>query len=53
MLTTATLEKTLSLLDERYTFPSIIEQTGITLEDVEIVHVAGVLRTGEVIGGLK
>jgi hypothetical protein len=40
MLTTATLEQTLSLLDEGYTFPSIIEQTGITLEDVEIVHVA-------------
>jgi hypothetical protein len=47
MLTTATLEKTLSLLDEGYTFPSIIEQTGITLEDVEIVHVAWFRGTTE------
>ena len=47
MLTTATLEKTLSLLDEGYTFPSIIEQTGITLEDVEAVHVAWFRGTTE------
>ena len=40
MLTTATLEKTLSLLDEGYTFASIIEKTEITLEDAEAVHVA-------------
>jgi hypothetical protein len=47
MLTTATLEKTLSLLDEGYTFLSIIEQTGVTLEDVEIVHVAWFRGTTE------
>jgi hypothetical protein len=35
MLTTATLEKTLSLLDEGYTFASITEETGITTEDAE------------------
>lgn len=47
MLTTATLEKTLSLLDEGYNFASIIEKTGITLEDVEIVHVAWFRGTTE------
>jgi hypothetical protein len=40
MLTTESLEKTLSLLDEGYTFPSITEETGITTEDAEAVHVA-------------
>lgn len=40
MLTTAILEKTLSLLDEGYTFPSITEETAITTEDAEAVHVA-------------
>jgi hypothetical protein len=40
MLTTATLEKTLSLLDDGYTFASITEQTGITIEDAEVVHIA-------------
>jgi hypothetical protein len=47
MLTTATLEKTLSLLDEGYTFASITEETGITLEDVEAVHVAWFRGTTE------
>jgi hypothetical protein len=47
MLTTATLEKTLSLLDEGYTFASITEETGITLEDVEAVHVAWFTGTSE------
>ena len=40
MLTTATLEKTLSLLDKDYTFASITEKTGITLEDAEAIHIA-------------
>jgi len=47
MLTTATLEKTLSLLDEGYTFASITEQTGITLEDVEAVYVVWFTGTSE------
>ena|ERR1700687_650891 len=47
MLTTATLEKTLRLLDEGYTFASITEETGITLEDVEAVHVAWFRGTTE------
>ena len=47
MLTTETLEKTLSLLDEGYTFASITEETGITLEDVEVVHVAWFRGTTE------
>jgi hypothetical protein len=47
MLTNETLEKALSLLDEGYTFPSIIQQTGITFEDVEIVHVAWFRGTTE------
>jgi hypothetical protein len=40
MLTTDTFEKALELLDEGYTFPSITEETGITTEDAEAVHVA-------------
>ena len=40
MLTTDTFEKALDLLELGYTFPSITEETGITLEDVEIVHIA-------------
>jgi hypothetical protein len=47
VLTTSTLEKTLSLLDEGYTFASITEATGITLEDVEAVHVAWFRGTTE------
>jgi len=47
MLTTATLEKTLRLLDEGYTFASITEEIGITLEDVEAVHVAWFRGTTE------
>ena len=47
MLTTATLEKTLSLLDEGYNFASIIEKTEITLEDVEAVHIAWFRGTTE------
>jgi hypothetical protein len=40
MLTTETFEKALDLLDLGYTFPSITEETGITTEDAEAVHVA-------------
>jgi hypothetical protein len=40
MLTTDTAEKALELLDEGYTFPSITEQTGISTEDAEAIHVA-------------
>lgn len=40
MLTTDTFEKALDLIELGYTFPTIIEQTGMTLEDVEAVHVA-------------
>lgn len=47
MLTTETFAKALSLLDEGSTFPSIIEQTGITLEDVETVHIAWFRGTTE------
>jgi hypothetical protein len=47
MLTTATLEKSLRFLDEGYTFPSITEETGITLEDAEAVHVAWFRGTTE------
>jgi hypothetical protein len=47
MLTTATLEKTLSLLDEGYNFASITEETGITTEDAEAVHVAWFNGTSE------
>jgi len=47
MLTTATLEKTLSLLDEDYAFAAITEETGITTEDAEAVHVAWFNGTSE------
>jgi hypothetical protein len=47
MLTTETFEKALDLLELGYTFPSIIEQTGITLEDVEAVHIAWFKGTTE------
>jgi hypothetical protein len=47
MLTTQTAEKALELLDEGYTFPSITEQTGITTEDAEAVHVAWFQGTPE------
>jgi hypothetical protein len=40
MLTTETVEKTLNLLDEGYTFPSITEETGITSEDASAVGTA-------------
>jgi hypothetical protein len=40
MLTTKTFEKALDLLDLGYTLPSITEETGITIEDAEAVHVA-------------
>ena len=36
MLTTETLEKTLSLLDEGYTYPSITEEIGIIPEEAAI-----------------
>ena len=47
MLTTEATGKALELLDEGYTFPSITEATGITLEDVEAVHVAWFKGTAE------
>jgi hypothetical protein len=47
MVTTATLEKTLRLLDAGYTFPSITDETGITTEDAEAVHVAWFKGTSE------
>jgi hypothetical protein len=47
MLTTATLEKSLRLLDEGSTLASITEQTGITTEDAEAVHVAWFNGTSE------
>ena len=47
MLTTETLEKALSLLELGYTFASITSETGITLEDVEAVHVAWFTGTTE------
>ena len=40
MLTTDTFEKALDLLELGHTFPSITEETGITTEDAEAVHVA-------------
>src|ERR1700739_420841 len=40
MLTTDTFEKILDLLELGYTFPSITEDTGITTEEAEAVHVA-------------
>ena len=47
MLTATSLEKALSLLDEGYAFGSITEQTGITIEDAEAVHVAWFRGTTE------
>jgi hypothetical protein len=47
MLTTEATGKALELLDEGYTFPSITEETGITLEDVEAIHVAWFRGTTE------
>ena len=47
MLTTATSEESLRLLDEGSTFASITEQTGITTEDAEAVHVAWFKGTTE------
>src|ERR1700739_1427818 len=47
MLTTDTFDKALDLLELGYTFPSITEETGITLEDVEIVHGAWFRGTTE------
>jgi hypothetical protein len=47
MLTTATLEKSLRLVDEGSTFASITEQTGITAEDAEAVHIAWFKGTTE------
>lgn len=40
MLTTEAAGKALELLDEGCTFPSITEETEITTEDVEAVHIA-------------
>jgi hypothetical protein len=40
MLTTDNFEKAPDLLELSYTFPSITEETGITTEDAEAVHVA-------------
>lgn len=47
MLTTETFEKALDFLDLGYTFPSIREETGITIEDAEAVHVAWFRGTTE------
>ena len=47
MLTTDTFEKALDLLDLGYTFPSIAEETGITTEDAEAVHIAWFNGTSE------
>jgi hypothetical protein len=47
MLTTEAAGKALELLDEGYTFPSITEETGITTEDAEAVHVAWFKGTTE------
>jgi len=47
MMTTDTFEKALDLLDSGYTFPSITEETGITTEDAEAVHVAWFKGTTE------
>ena len=46
-MTTETFEKALDLLDLGYTFPSITEETGITTEDAEAVHVAWFSGTSE------
>lgn len=47
MLTTDTFEKALDLLDLGYTFPSVTEETGITTEDAEAIHVAWFNGTSE------
>jgi hypothetical protein len=47
MLTTDTFEKALDLPELGYTFPSITEETGITAEDAEAVHVAWFSGTSE------
>jgi hypothetical protein len=47
MLSTGTFEKALDLLELGYTFPSITEETGITTEDAEAVHVAWFNGTSE------
>jgi hypothetical protein len=47
MLTTETAEKALDLLELGYTFPSITQETGITTEDAEAVHVAWFNGTSE------
>ena len=47
MLSTDTFDKALELLELGYTFPSITEETGITIEDAEAVHVAWFSGTSE------
>jgi hypothetical protein len=47
MLTTDTFEQALDLLDLGDTFHSITEETGITAEDAEAVHVAWFNGTSE------
>ncbi len=47
MLTTETVEKALDLLDEGYTYPDIVEETGITSEDASAVHAAWFRGTTE------
>ena len=47
MLSTDTFDKALELLELGYTFPSISEETGITNEDAEAVHVAWFNGTSE------
>lgn len=44
---TDTFEKALDLLELGYTFPSITEETGITTEDTQAVHVAWFNGTSE------
>jgi hypothetical protein len=46
-LATETFEKALELLDDGYTFPSITEETGITTENAEAVHIAWFKGTTE------
>ena len=46
-MTTETFEKALDLLELGYTLPSITEETGITTEDAEAVHVAWFNGTSE------
>jgi hypothetical protein len=47
MLTTDNFGKALALLELGYTFPSITEETGITTEDAEAVHVVWFNETSE------